>query len=113
MPEEINDFIPVRRKRVSRLIEEQIKQAIFKGRYPMGGKLPTERELAEMFDVSRTSIREALRSLERSGLIRIRKGVQGGAYIAKGGHEHVVESMVDLFEFPLPSRSQRHNVGWR
>ncbi|MFZ7110876.1 MAG: FadR/GntR family transcriptional regulator [Desulfatiglandales bacterium] len=99
MPEEINHFVPVRRKRVSRLIEEQIKQAIFKGRYPLGGKLPAERELAEMFDASRASIREALRSLERSGLITIRKGVQGGAYIAKGGLTHVVESMVDMFEF--------------
>ena len=96
--ETTNDFVPVRRKRVSRLIEEQIKQAIFKGKYATGDKLPAERELAAMFDASRTSIREALRALERASLIEIRKGVQGGAFVSNGGHQHVVESMVDMFE---------------
>ncbi len=95
---EQGDFIPIRKERTSRLIEKQIKQAIFNKRYPVGAKLPTEREFAETFHVSRTTVREAFRSLERSGLITIKKGAQGGAFVSKGLSKHVVESMVDMFD---------------
>ena len=98
MSQEQGDFIPIRKERTSRLVEQQIKQAIFNKRFPVGSKLPTEREFAEMFHVSRTSVREAFRSLERSGFISIRKGAQGGAFISKGLSKHVVESMIDMFE---------------
>lgn len=98
MSQEQGGFIPIRKERTSHLVEKQIKQAIFKKRYPVGSKLPTEREFSEMFHVSRTSVREAFRSLERSGLISIKKGAQGGAFISKGLSKHVVESMIDMFE---------------
>ena len=79
-------------------MERQIKEVIFKKRFPVGTKLPTERQLAEMIQVSRTSVREALRSMERSGFITIKKGAQGGAFLSRGRPKHIVESMIDLFE---------------
>lgn len=99
MQEYTNSFRPVRNERVSRLIENQLKQAIFDKHYPVGGKLPSERELADMFQASRTSIREALRALERSGFVAIKKGVQGGAYVEERTSEPVIESMKDMIRF--------------
>src|SRR5206468_8120079 len=52
----------------------QVKQLIAEGRFKSGDRLPPERELAEKFVVSRTSVREALRALESLGLIDIRPG---------------------------------------
>ena len=72
----------------------------------MGEKIPSERALAELFDSSRSSVREALRTLERSRLIVIRKGVQGGAYVTNNISKHIVESMNDLFEFGQVSLEQ-------
>jgi len=85
MPEEQNMFSPVQAERISQLIEEQLKEAIIKHHYRPGDKLPPERKLAEMFGASRSSIREAIRSLERSGFVVVKKGVQGGAFVLQKG----------------------------
>jgi len=85
MPEEQNLFSPVQAERISQLIEEQLKEAIIKHHYRAGDKLPPERELADMFGASRSSIREAIRSLERSGFVVVKKGVQGGAFVLQKG----------------------------
>jgi GntR family transcriptional repressor for pyruvate dehydrogenase complex len=47
----------------------QLREAILAGRYAPGDRLPTERELTQLFDVSRTSVREALRALEAQGFV--------------------------------------------
>ena len=96
MSEEQNIFSPVQTERISLLIEEQIKEAIFKHHYKVGDKLPPERELADLFHSSRTSIREALRSLEKSGFIVIKKGAQGGAFVIKGNSRSAVNSIRDM-----------------
>ena len=58
---------------LSRKIERNIER--YPGeKLPIGAKLPPERELYEMFAVSRTALREALRRLSARGLIEIRKG---------------------------------------
>jgi len=59
----------------------EIKRAILAGRYPGGTPLPSETELARQFGVSRPVIREALRSLQSSGFVEIRRGTKGGAFI--------------------------------
>ena len=46
-----------------------------------GDKLPAERELAKQLKVSRHTLREALRSLEVTGLVEFRRGATGGAFI--------------------------------
>jgi len=81
LSEEGNIFSPIHSERVSQLIENQLKEAIIKHHYRAGDKLPPERELAQMFGASRSSVREGIRSLERSGFVVVKKGVQGGAFV--------------------------------
>ena len=81
-------FKPVKKTRVYEEIVAKIKDMIDKGRFKSGDQLPVERELAEVFRVSRSSVREAIRSLESQGLLESRQG--NGTYIAK----HPVESLV-------------------
>lgn len=65
---------PIKSTRIYEEIVRQVKQLIAEGRFKSGDRLPPERELAEKFVVSRTSVREALRALESLGLIEIRPG---------------------------------------
>src|SRR5260370_3312780 len=72
----------LRRERVSESVANQIRQAIFSGQLEPGHKLPPEREMAEQFETSRVALREALRSLEQEGMIEIKRGSGGGAFVA-------------------------------
>lgn len=74
-------FQPVESTNLYKSISERIKKAIFKDHLKPGDKLPSEKELSSYFNVSKTSLREALRTLEAEGLIEIRKGVSGGAFV--------------------------------
>ncbi|MCX7781006.1 MAG: FadR family transcriptional regulator, partial [Negativicutes bacterium] len=58
---------------------QQLREAISRGDYKPGDKLPSENELAEAFGVSRTSIREAIKVLAGQGLIEVKRGI--GAFV--------------------------------
>jgi DNA-binding FadR family transcriptional regulator len=79
--------------RVSEIIARRIKKQISEGRLAEGHKLPAERDMARQFKTSRVSVREAYRSLEEVGLLRIRRGAEGGAFIAQFDHEPVRRSL--------------------
>jgi GntR family transcriptional repressor for pyruvate dehydrogenase complex len=82
-------------KKTYEAIIDSIKTDIMNGKIKPGQKLPPERELAKKFNVSRTSIREALRTLEILGVI---KSVQGsGNYITGDVEKSLVESMSTMF----------------
>jgi DNA-binding FadR family transcriptional regulator len=66
-------------RRLYRQIAEQLRDLINNGEYPVGGRLPSERELADNLGVSRPSVREALIALEVEGLVRINVG--SGIYV--------------------------------
>ncbi len=68
------ELAPIKSTRIYEEIVRQVKQMISEGRLKSGDRLPPERDLAEKFVVSRTSVREALRALESLGLIEIRPG---------------------------------------
>ena len=72
------NFQPIKPKKVSTQIAEQIRASILAGEFAPGDKLPPERELAEMFGVSRPSVREALNVLASSGLVM---SYQGGGTV--------------------------------
>jgi GntR family transcriptional repressor for pyruvate dehydrogenase complex len=72
---------PVSVGRASAAIADQIRNAILDGRLSSGDRLAPERELAEQFGVSRVTVRDALRSLEANGLVEIRVGAAGGAFV--------------------------------
>ena len=82
-----------RGNRVSEVIARRIKKQISEGRLAAGHKLPAERDMARQFKTSRVSVREAYRSLEELGLLRIRRGAEGGAFIVKFDHEPVRRSL--------------------
>lgn len=69
-----NVFQPIKQKRVSDEIVERIKEAIYDGKLLPGQKMPSERELAKSFNVSRMSLREALNTLQAQGLVEIQQG---------------------------------------
>lgn len=73
-------FQPIKPKKVSSQIAEQIRSSILAGEFTPGEKLPPERELAELFGVSRPSVREALNLLASSGLV---ESYQGGGTVVK------------------------------
>ncbi|RNC70339.1 MAG: FadR family transcriptional regulator [Desulfuromonadales bacterium] len=74
------NFKPIRPKKISAQIAEQIRSSILAGEFTPGDKLPPERELAEMFGVSRPSVREALNMLSAAGLV---ESYQGGGTVVK------------------------------
>jgi GntR family transcriptional repressor for pyruvate dehydrogenase complex len=74
----------VRLSRASDEIVSQLSQALFDGRLEPGQALGAEAELAERFGVSRSSVREAMRTLEASGVVEIEMGPKGGARVARG-----------------------------
>lgn len=71
-------FKPIKPKKVSAQIAEQIRSSILAGEFAPGDKLPPERELAEMFGVSRPSVREAINVLAAAGLVM---SYQGGGTV--------------------------------
>ena len=89
-------FVPVSSARISVGIADQIRSAILDGRLEPGNRLPNERDLAEQFGVSRVTVRDALRSLETSGLIQIRVGATGGAFVTAPSTEVVGEGISNM-----------------
>jgi len=73
---------PLDRRRVSESVADSIRQAIFSGQLLPGHKLPSEREMATEYMTSRVALREGLRALENEGLISVRRGSRGGAFVA-------------------------------
>lgn len=105
----------------SRAVVGEIRQMIRAQTLKPGDRLPTQRCLSERFGVGRDTLREALRSLEAAGLIDVRVGGRGGAFIAKPspdeigdvlgtllaagcvtpGHRAELRAMVELSLLPL------------
>jgi len=87
-------FKPIKKAKVYEEIVSKIKDMVEKGRFKSGDQLPVERELAEVFRVSRSSVREALRSLESQGFIESRQG--NGTYIASQPVESLVSPLASV-----------------
>lgn len=90
-------FAPVQPLRASDEIAQQIRQLVSSKQLKAGDRLPSERDLSATFNVSRNTLREALRSLEIAGLVELKKGGTGGAFIVAGGSGAVVASLLDLY----------------
>src|SRR3989304_4413029 len=88
----------VKQKRIYQDIVAQIRRLLDDGRLKPGFQLPSERELSELFQVSRASVREAIRALDSMGLVEIRSGE--GTYVAS-----TVESLLSPLAFAI--RQQR------
>jgi GntR family transcriptional regulator, transcriptional repressor for pyruvate dehydrogenase complex len=91
-------FRPVKTTRAFEGIADQIRHEMAAGRLRVGDRLPPERELAEQFGVSRNTLREALRSLENAGLLRLQKGAWGGAFVRESTGDAVVAGFRDMYQ---------------
>jgi DNA-binding FadR family transcriptional regulator len=80
-------------------IAQQIRDRLTSGDLKAGDKLPPEREMAEQFGVGRNAIREALRTLEIAGVLRLEKGRSGGAYIRPANASRMTLAMQDLMDY--------------
>jgi DNA-binding FadR family transcriptional regulator len=89
-------FRPIRTRRAFEEICERIREQLALGVLKPGDKLPPERELAQQLGVSRNVLREALRSLEMAGILKLQKGVKGGAFIREGDTSRMNEVMRDM-----------------
>lgn len=103
---EMKNFISLQRKRLFEEVSDALKEAILKGEYQVGDKLPSEMELAEAFDVSRSVVREAIRYLELTGLVTIKQGATGGAFVSEMSNNIFQIYMRDMVAFGNISVSQ-------
>lgn len=91
-------FASLKKPLLSQEVETAIKKSIQDGIYKPGEKIPPERVLVEQFQVSRVTIREALRNLQRSGLINVRRGIKAGAYVSELTSEPITENFQNLIQ---------------
>ncbi len=82
------------KQKVYELVFEKLQQEILAGRYEVGDKLPSERELAISYQVSRNSIREAIRLLELRNLVEIKHG--DGTFIKNISIKSTKNDMVNV-----------------
>jgi DNA-binding FadR family transcriptional regulator len=83
-------------KRAFDEIADQIKNLIYSKTLKPGDKLPPERELASQFGTGRMAVREALRLLEQSGLITVKQGSEGGAFVKEADTSLATETISGL-----------------
>jgi DNA-binding FadR family transcriptional regulator len=88
-------FRPVA-SRASSDVVRQIRSAILDGRLKPGDRLSSERELTDQLGVSRVTVRDALRTLETSGLIDVRVGARGGAFVRVPELDRVGEGLANM-----------------
>ena len=87
---------PPRLRRTFEEVALQLRSMFVDGHLRPGDRLPPERELSQHLGVSRSALREALRTLEISGVIRLRKGRNGGAFITEGNLDAITNNFRDL-----------------
>ena len=91
------EFRPIKAPRAFEEIANQIRLELSSRRLRPGDRLPAERDLAQQFGVSRNTLREALRSLENSGLLRLQKGATGGAFVRESTGDAIITGLRDMF----------------
>jgi DNA-binding FadR family transcriptional regulator len=85
-------------------VVEQVREMLSGGSLRPGERLPAEREFSRRLNISRSALREALRTLEIAGVVELRSGRSGGAFITRGKPNVVSDSMADLLRLG--------NVSW-
>ncbi|MBY8857335.1 FadR family transcriptional regulator [Nocardia sp. CA2R105] len=84
---------PMQVPKASDVLANDLRERILRGEFPSGTALPPERELVTQTQMSRTTVREALRILEVQGLVVIKTGRSGGAFVQQPGGDAVASSV--------------------
>jgi DNA-binding FadR family transcriptional regulator len=91
-------FSPVRARRTFEAVVSQIAEAIRAGQLRRGDRLPSERTLAERMEVSRPTLREAIKVLAQAGIVEVRPGSAGGTFVVS---ETIPPSLVEVTDSRL------------
>ena len=94
-------FSSLKKPLLSKEVEAQLRASINAGTYKPGDKLPAERELVEQFQVSRVTVRDALRDLQSLGLISVKRGVNAGAYVSEPSPQPITQSLENLIQMGI------------
>lgn len=89
------ELLPIEKDKLIDIVTEKIKDEILNGNYMPGDKLPPEREFIDQLKVSRIVVREALRRLEGTGLLKVRRGA--GMFVA----DNNAAAVHDIFSLAL------------
>ena len=95
---------------LSKVVMIHIKNAILSGKLKFDDKIPTERELAAGFNVSRNMVREAIRALEMAGYLEVRQGPKGGAFVREFTPDRLSEGFLDYYLAKKLSMEELNNV---
>lgn len=95
-------YEPARTVRAFEAVVEQLRAGISDRRLMPGDRLPSTKTLASEFGVSRNAVLEALRVLERSGLVTVQRGAQGGAFVRALNGEELTEQLALMMEIDVP-----------
>lgn len=96
----------LRLPKAAEILASQIKLEIISGKYPEGAMLPPENEMAAQLNLSRPTVREALRLLESEGLVSIRPGPRGGPRVERPSSMVVTRSLTTLFQYERVSLAE-------
>ena len=100
-------FQPAVTKRASEIIVDQIRERILRRELKPGDRLPSERQMMEMFQRSRPTVREALRMLERGGYIRTIAG-SNGAVVLEPDNRSIQQSIQEAIQIGHIDLSEMH-----
>lgn len=78
---------------VANMLARRLQEAIERGEFAVGASLPSERDLMARYEVSRATVREALRNLRAQDLIEVRRGRSGGSFISGPSSSSLVRSL--------------------
>jgi GntR family transcriptional regulator, transcriptional repressor for pyruvate dehydrogenase complex len=92
----LQPFKSLKKPLLSKEVEEQLRKSINSRIYKPGDRLPSERELVEQFEVSRVTVRDALKTLQNIGLVSIRRGLNAGAYVSEPTPQPITQSIDNL-----------------
>jgi GntR family transcriptional repressor for pyruvate dehydrogenase complex len=99
-------FNPPKNEKIPASIIRQIRTAIMQGKLVPGQALPNEKELMKQFNVSKHTLREALRTLEWLGLITIKLGAGGGPVVREVDFDNAREYFTSFLHFQKISRAE-------
>ena len=95
-PETLPTFQPLDKKRFFEQIAQLIREKILRESLQEGFRLPSEVQIANELNVSRSVVREALRILDVMGYIHVKKGPQGGIFVSSLYHKPISDSFRSL-----------------
>lgn len=104
-------YKPVRKTKLYEEVAEQLKESIYNGYLAPGDRLPSERELCEMFQVGRPTIREAIRTLSIMGLIQVNQGSKG-TIVGKGDINQYMEALRNQLSWLIKVDDKTYEEIW-